>query len=49
MATVKPDDPCIYRFKSLTDEYRVIFIGFKTGNYNLSIFVGTDEYKTTDE
>jgi hypothetical protein len=40
---VKPDDP--YR----TDEYKVIFIGFKIDEYNLNIFIGTDEYKTTDK
>jgi hypothetical protein len=36
-ATVKSDNPCIRRFESLTDDY------------NLNIFVGNDEYKTTDQ
>jgi hypothetical protein len=40
---VKWDDPYIRWFLYRNDEHKVILVGFKT------IFVGTDEYKTTDE
>jgi hypothetical protein len=33
----------------LTDEYKVIFVSFKTDDYNSNIFVSTDNYKTTNE
>jgi hypothetical protein len=46
---VKPDDTYIRRFPSQTDEYKVIFVDFKTDEYNLNIFVGTDEFKNTKE
>jgi hypothetical protein len=49
LVKVKPDDPYIRRFESLTGEYKIIFIGFKTHKYNLNIFIGTDEFKNTDE
>jgi hypothetical protein len=47
--TIKLDDPYIHRFQLLTNKYKVIFIGFKTGDYNLNIFIGTDEFKNTDK
>jgi hypothetical protein len=37
LVKVKPDGPYIRRFLTQTDEY------------NLNIFVGTDEYKKIDE
>jgi hypothetical protein len=46
---VKPDNPYIHRFPYPTDEYKVIFVGFKTDEYNLNTFVHTDEFKNTDE
>jgi hypothetical protein len=46
---VNPDNPYICRFHSLIDKYKVIFVGFKTNKYNLNIFIGTDEFKNTDE
>jgi hypothetical protein len=46
---VKPDDPYIRWFPYPTDEYKIIFVGFKTDEYNLNIFIGTNEYKTIDE
>jgi hypothetical protein len=46
---VKPDDPYIRRFPYPTDEYKVLFVDFKTYEYNLIIFIGTDEYKTINE
>jgi hypothetical protein len=48
-ATVNPDDPYIRRFRDPTNEYKVIFVDFKTDEYNLNIFVGTDEFKIPDE
>jgi hypothetical protein len=32
-----------------TDEYDFIFIGFETDEYNLNIFIGTDEFKKIDK
>jgi hypothetical protein len=46
---VRPDDPYICQFQSLTDEYKVIYIGFKTDEYSLNIFVGTDKFQNTDQ
>jgi DNA/RNA endonuclease YhcR with UshA esterase domain len=46
---VKQDDPYIRRFPNSTGEYKVIFIGLKTDEYNLNIFISTDKFKTTDE
>jgi hypothetical protein len=46
---VKPDDPYIRRFPYPTDEYKVLFVDFKTYEYNLIIFIGIDEYKTINE
>jgi hypothetical protein len=46
---VKPDNPYIRRFPYPVDEYKVIFVGFKTKKYNFNIFIGTDKYKSTDE
>jgi hypothetical protein len=34
---VKPDDPCIHRFESLTGEYKVIFTDFKIDDYNSNV------------
>jgi hypothetical protein len=49
LVKVKPDDPYIRRFQPLIDEYQIIFIDFKTDEYNLNIFINTDEFKDTDE
>jgi hypothetical protein len=46
---VKWDDPYIHQFPYPTDEYYFICVGFKTDEYNLNIFIGTDGYKKTDE
>jgi hypothetical protein len=46
---VKPDGPYIHRCQALTDKYNLIFIGFKTDEYNLNVYVDTDEYVTTDK
>jgi hypothetical protein len=32
-----------------TNKYKVTFIGFKIDEYNLNIFVDTNEFKITDE
>jgi hypothetical protein len=40
---VRPNDPYIHQFQSLTDEYILIFVGFKTDEYKLNIFVDADE------
>jgi hypothetical protein len=34
-----------HRFPTQTNEYNFIFIGFRTDEYNLNIFIGTDELK----
>jgi hypothetical protein len=49
LVKVKLDDPYIHWFPYPVDENKVIFVGFKTDEYNLNIFFGTDEYKSTDE
>jgi hypothetical protein len=40
---VKLDAPYIRRCPAQTDEYNFIFIGFGTDEYNLNIFISTDE------
>jgi hypothetical protein len=47
--TIISAPPYICRFSLKTDEYKFIFVGFGTGEYNLNIFVGTDEFKNPDE
>jgi hypothetical protein len=47
--TVKLNGPYIRRFPAQTDKYKFIFIGFGTDEYNLNIFVGTDEFKKIEE
>jgi hypothetical protein len=47
--TVRPTPAYIYRFPIKTNEYKFIFIGFETDEYNLNIFIGTDEFKNPDE
>jgi hypothetical protein len=42
---VKPNSSYIRRCPIQTDEYNFIFVGFETNEYNLNIFVGTNEYK----
>jgi hypothetical protein len=44
--TLRPVPPYIGRFLIKTDEYKFIFVGFRINEYNLNIFVGTDEFKT---
>jgi hypothetical protein len=47
--TVRPVPPYFCRFPVKTNEYKFIFIGFGTDEYNLNIFVGTDEFKNPNE
>jgi hypothetical protein len=47
--TVKLAPPYIHQFLVNTDEYKFIFIGFGTDEYNLNIFIDTDEFKNPDE
>jgi hypothetical protein len=49
LVKVKPDDLYVHQFSAQTDEYNFIFIIFGTDEYNLNIFVGTNEYIITDE
>jgi hypothetical protein len=42
---VKLDGPYIHRCPTQTDKYNFILVDFETDEYNLNIFVGTDEYK----
>jgi hypothetical protein len=46
---VKLDGLYIHRFSVKTDEYKFIFVDFMTDEYNLNIFVSTDEFKNSDE
>jgi hypothetical protein len=46
-AKVKLDGPYIHQCLVQTDEYNFIFIDFGTDEYNLNIFVGTDEFLKT--
>jgi hypothetical protein len=46
---VKPNGPYIHRFLVKTDEYKFIFTGFGTNEYNLNIFIVTDKFKNPDE
>jgi hypothetical protein len=46
---VKPDDPYIRWFPVKTDEYKFIFIDFRTDEYNLNIFIGTNKFKNSDK
>jgi hypothetical protein len=46
---LKLDGPYIHRCLVKTDEYKFIFIGFGTDEYNLNIFIGTDEFKNPNE
>jgi hypothetical protein len=49
VATVNPDEQYIRRFPYPADEYKCRCVSFKTGEYNLNIFVGTDKFKITKE
>jgi hypothetical protein len=40
---VKSSGPYIHRCLAQTDEYNLISVGFRTDEYNLNIFIGTDE------
>jgi hypothetical protein len=44
--TLRPAPPYIRRFLIKTVEYKFIFVSFRINEYNLNIFVGTDEFKT---
>jgi hypothetical protein len=44
---VKLDGSYIRRCLTQTDEYKFIFINFRTVEYNLNIFIRTDELKKT--
>jgi hypothetical protein len=46
---VKPDDPYIHRFPYPTNKYKVIFVSFKTDEYSLNTFIGTDKFKNTNK
>jgi hypothetical protein len=46
---VKLDGSYIRRCLTQTDEYKFIFINFRIVEYNLNIFIGTDEFKKNDE
>jgi hypothetical protein len=46
---VKPDGSYIRWFPVKTDEYKFIFIGLETGEYNLNTFIGINEFKNPDE
>jgi hypothetical protein len=46
---VKLDDPYIHRCLASTDEYNFILIDLGTNEYNLHIFIGTNEFKIIDE
>jgi hypothetical protein len=48
-AKVKPNSPYIHRFLAQTNEYNLTFIGFGIDEYNSNIFIGTDEFKNTNE
>jgi hypothetical protein len=41
---VKSDSPYILRLPAQTNEYNLTFVSFGTDEYNLNIFVGTDEF-----
>jgi hypothetical protein len=47
--TVRPAPPYTCRFSVKTNEYKFIFIGFETDEYNLNIFIGTNEFKNSDK
>jgi hypothetical protein len=44
---IKSDSPYIHRFPVKIDEYKFIFVGFD--EYNLNMFIGTNEFKNPDE
>jgi hypothetical protein len=46
---VKSDDSYIRRCPAQINEYSLIYVGFKTNEYNLNIFVSIDEYIIADE
>jgi hypothetical protein len=46
---VRPDNPYIRRLQSLTNKYKVLFVYFKTDEYNLNIFIDIEECKNTDK
>jgi hypothetical protein len=53
LTMVKPDDPCIRRFEFLTDERKIIFVGFKADEYRWAhngrpafhIFIGVSHHR----
>jgi hypothetical protein len=47
--TVRPAPLYIHRFSVKIDEYKFIFIDFRTDEYNLNIFGGTDEFKNPNK
>jgi hypothetical protein len=47
LVKVKLDDLYMNQFLAQTNKYNFIFIDFGTDEYNLNIFVGTDELKKT--
>jgi hypothetical protein len=46
---VKSDGPYIRLYPIKIDKYKFIFVSFKTDEYNLNIFVGTDKFKNPDK
>jgi hypothetical protein len=49
LVKVKLDETYIHRCLAQTDEYDFIFVGSRTDEYNLNIFVDTDKFKNPDE